>query len=50
MENRFGHPISRLWTVTRIRPVSMLIRDWWLAEMYIWTYSLRYRLSHAHKR
>ena len=33
--------VADLWTVTRNRPVSLLIRDWWLAEMYIWTYRPR---------
>ena len=41
--------VADLWTVTRNRPVSLLIRDWWLEIMYIWTYRLRYRLSHAQK-
>ena len=41
--------VADLWTVTRNRPVSLLIRARWLANMYIWTYRLRYRLSHAQK-
>ena len=50
MENRFGHLISRLWTVTRIRPPALLIRARWLENIYIWTHRLRYRLAHAQNR
>ena len=41
--------VADLWTVTRNRPVYLLIRDWWYKNMYIWTHRLRYRLSHAQK-
>ena len=42
--------VAGLWTVTRIRPAALLIRDRWLENMYIWTYHLSYRLADAQKR